>query len=137
MPAACLSYTQKWEGPTCSSKFCLIHGLTTVARRLAEEHGVRAVRLRVLEAHDPADGGDAAGSQHRADGFGALDRRWQSSSQTREQWQELAQHAFVRDESDATLSLREVADSHGGEVWFQLETEETEQQEGFFARIQY
>ncbi|MCB0198130.1 MAG: 3'-5' exonuclease, partial [Anaerolineae bacterium] len=49
-----------------------------------------------------------------------VDLRWDAGGHTHAEWQAFAQQAFIVDEGDATLTLREVADRHGGEVWLQF-----------------
>lgn len=48
-----------------------------------------------------------------------LDVHWSSQAITTEAWLDWKERVSTVDAGDATLSLREVAEQHGGEVWFQ------------------
>jgi len=85
--------------------YSLLQALTYLARRLVDEHGVQAVRLRL----------QAAGTRAR------LDLVWAGqamSTETAMNWQ----MEPMRSGEDATpLTLRDVVERHGGEFWFERE----------------
>ena len=85
--------------------YSLLQGLTYLAGRLADEHAVGSVRLRL----------QGAGTRAR------LDLVWAGqamSTETVMNWQMEA----MRSGEDATpLTLRDVVERHGGELWFERE----------------
>jgi DNA polymerase-3 subunit epsilon len=54
------------------------------------------------------------------DRYAALDIIWPMGSAAPAIWRQWSERAFVTDDSDGVITLREVAERHGGEVWFQL-----------------
>ena len=88
--------------------YTLVHGVTATVRQLHAGHDVDALHLHIVD--DPGAPAD----------FAAVDLRWDAGGHTHAEWQAFAQQAFIVDEGDATLTLREVADRHGGEVWLQF-----------------
>lgn len=89
--------------------YTLVHSFTSTVRELAQDYDVNEVRLWLTD--DPT----------APPGFAAVDLAWAAGDRARADWHLFAQQAFVTDESDATLTLREAADRHGGEVWLQFD----------------
>jgi DNA polymerase-3 subunit epsilon len=99
--------------------YAVVHGLATAVRTLHSDYGVAAldVQLHPLRpAHEVQDHPSAAGRVRR---FATLDVRWSSLGMTTESWLAWKARVSTVDAGDATLTLREVAEQHGSEVWFQ------------------
>ena len=55
-----------------------------------------------------------------AERYAALDIIWPTGGAAPANWRQWSERAFVTDDSDGVVTLREVAERHGGEVWFQM-----------------
>jgi DNA polymerase-3 subunit epsilon len=84
--------------------YTLLQGLGLVLHQLGQEFAIGSVEIRLRP-----DGG-----------FGALDLSWSLGEASLPRWETWKRQALVVDDSDGVLSLREVAERHGGEVWVQL-----------------
>ena len=98
--------------------YALVHGTATLVRLLQQDYQIDTMELRLLpnaltHTHNRRSASESPGH------YAALDLGWQAPQNSSSQWQGLTQQAFAVDDSDATLSLKEVAERHGGEVWFQ------------------
>jgi DNA polymerase-3 subunit epsilon len=91
--------------------YAIVHGLTNVMRQLNAEFDIRTVRL-CLTAAGP---GDRDGAR-----LASFDLAWPMGDYGPAIWRAWSERAYVVDEGDATLTLKEVAERHGGEIWFQL-----------------
>lgn len=94
--------------------YALVHGLTTAVRDLQATFGVTHLHLGLqpLPLHP-----DRPTEQQRR--FATLDLHWSSRNVAVEAWLAWKERASTIDASDATLTLREVAERHGSELWFQ------------------
>ncbi|MCE7988052.1 MAG: PAS domain-containing protein [Caldilinea sp. CFX5] len=94
--------------------YAIVHGLTTALRDLQVTFGVTQLHLGLqplpLHPDRPAD------KQRR---FATLDVRWSSRNIAVEAWLDWKERASTVDAGDATFTLREVAERHGSELWFQ------------------
>jgi DNA polymerase-3 subunit epsilon len=94
--------------------YAIVHGLTTAARDLQATFGVTHLHLGVQPLpHHPARG-DAPPRR-----FASLDVHWPSRNVAVEAWLDWKERVSTVDAGDATLTLREVAERHGSELWFQ------------------
>jgi DNA polymerase-3 subunit epsilon len=94
--------------------YALVHGLTTAVRDLQATFGVTHLHLGLqpLPLHP-----DRPTEQQRR--FATLDLHWSSRNVAVEAWLAWKERASTVDAGDATLTLREVAERHGSELWFQ------------------
>lgn len=92
--------------------YAVVHGLATAIQQLQGEYGVTAIAIR-LQTRAPS----ATNHLHRR--FATIDVEWSSESISTERWLAWKEEVTTVDAGDATLSLREVAERHGSEVWFQ------------------
>jgi DNA polymerase-3 subunit epsilon len=103
--------------------YTLLQGVSHLAAALAADFGIAALTLR-LAAYEPAPGGEALKAANRPSqianhpAFAALDIGWHAPGDD-EAWQRWKARAYVVDATDGVLTLAEVAERHGGEVWFQ------------------
>jgi DNA polymerase-3 subunit epsilon len=106
--------------------YTLLQGVSHLAAALAADFGIAALTLRLAayEPAEPAPGGDALKAANRPSqianhpAFAALDIGWHAPGDD-EAWQRWKARAYVVDATDGVLTLAEVAERHGGEVWFQ------------------
>lgn len=94
--------------------YAIVHGMTTALRDLQQTFGVTQLHLS-LQPHQ-LQRESATGKQRR---FASLDVRWASDQVDVAAWLDWKERVSVVDAGDATLTLREVAERHGSEVWFQ------------------
>lgn len=94
--------------------YAIVHGMTTAVRDLQQTFGVTQLHLS-LQPHQ-LQRESATGKQRR---FASLDVRWASNQVAVAAWLDWKERVSVVDAGDATLTLREVAERHGSEVWFQ------------------
>ena len=87
--------------------YTLLQGLGQAASQLVATFGVTGVELRLTTAG----------------GFGALDLVWPLPAVAAAAWASWQRQALLVDDSDGALSLREVAERHGGEAWVQRQAE--------------
>ena len=85
--------------------YVLLQGMTYLVIQLKETFGVDQVKFGLAAL----------------DRYAALDIRWPAASGDVGQWGHWQDHFLVADDSDGVVTLREVADRHGGEVWFQYD----------------
>ncbi|MEZ4869616.1 MAG: exonuclease domain-containing protein [Caldilineaceae bacterium] len=98
--------------------YTLIHGIATAVKSIQAAFGVTTVALRLHPLYTAQSAqGSEAGSESRR--YITLDVHWPSPDLSIEAWLEWQQQVSTVDAGDATLSLREVAEIHGSEVWFQ------------------
>ncbi len=94
--------------------YAIVHGLTTAVRDLQATFGVTHLHLGVQPLpHHPARG-DAPPRR-----FATLDVHWPSRNVAVEAWLDWKERVSTVDAGDATLTLREVAERHGSDLWFQ------------------
>jgi DNA polymerase III subunit epsilon len=89
--------------------YSLLQALASLASRLADEHDVKLVHLRLTR-------GDKPGSQHAR-----LDLLWQGSSMSTETvigWETEPMRAGTQ---TLGLTVRDIVERHGGEFWFERE----------------
>lgn len=84
--------------------YTLMQGLSHLAHTLSRDFGVRSLTLSV----------------QGVESFAAIDIEWPCRGVAMERWQRWKERAFVVDDRDGVVTLREVAERHGGEVWFQM-----------------
>jgi DNA polymerase-3 subunit epsilon len=105
--------------------YTLLQGVSHLAAALAADFGIAALTLRLAayESAEPAPGGEVLEanrplSHANRPAFAALDIGWHAPGDD-EAWQRWKARAYVVDATDGVLTLAEVAERHGGEVWFQ------------------
>jgi DNA polymerase-3 subunit epsilon len=84
--------------------YTLVQGISRLVDALAKRFAVTTITL-ALSAIDR---------------YAALDIGWPATGASASEWQAWKEHALITDDSDRVISLSEVAERHGGEVWFQL-----------------
>jgi DNA polymerase-3 subunit epsilon len=84
--------------------YTLVQGVSQLVQMLDADFGVKTVTL----------------SLNAAERYAALDIGWPAREVETSAWQAWKERALVADDSDGVITLREVAERHGGEVWFQL-----------------
>lgn len=84
--------------------YTLVQGVSQLVRMLGMDFGVTSVTL-ALSAIDR---------------FAAFDIGWIAHGVAPSEWQAWKERALIADDSDGVITLREVAERHGGEVWFQV-----------------
>jgi DNA polymerase-3 subunit epsilon len=84
--------------------YTLMQGVAHLVRSLQEGFAIAEVTLSISAV----------------DRYAALDIIWPMGSAAPAIWRQWSERAFVTDDSDGVITLREVAERHGGEVWFQL-----------------
>lgn len=84
--------------------YTLMQGISHLAHMLVQEFGVRTLTLSLVSVEN----------------FAAIDIEWPCSGAERERWQHWKEGISVADRRDGVITLREVAERHGGEVWFQM-----------------
>lgn len=84
--------------------YTLMQGISHLAHMLVQEFGVRTLTLSLVSVEN----------------FAAIDIEWPCSGAERERWQHWQEGISVADRRDGVITLREVAERHGGEVWFQM-----------------
>jgi len=116
--------------------YAVVHGLVTAVRMLQNEFSIAAIniQLRPLHTHqapeptaeptedtpgNPLTRNLATDEGGRLQRFATLDVRWNSQGIATEAWLDWKERVVTIDAGDATLTLREVAERHGSEVWFQ------------------
>ncbi len=106
--------------------YTLLQGVSHLAAALAADFGIAALTLR-LAAYEPAERAPGLEDleavnrplpQANRPAFAALDIVWHAPGED-EAWQRWKARAYVVDATDGVLTLAEVAERHGGEVWFQ------------------
>lgn len=100
--------------------YAIVHGLTTAVRDLQATFQVTHLHLglqplRVDQSADQATN-QATAKQRR---FATLDVGWSSRNVAIAAWLDWKERASTVDAGDATFTLREVAERHGSELWFQ------------------
>lgn len=85
--------------------FSLIFAISFLAERLVDHYGVRELRFRVLSEGQLA----------------YLDLIWAGNAMSSETFYSWEMEPMQVGSESSTLSLREVMDRHGGEVWYQRE----------------
>ncbi|MCB9138993.1 MAG: DNA polymerase III subunit epsilon [Caldilineaceae bacterium] len=92
--------------------YAMVHGVMTLLQRLRDDFGIAAgtLRLQVVNA-----------GEQSARRLAAFDLTWPVEPLGMEMWQAWSEHAYIVDSGDATLTLQEVAERHGGAVWFQAD----------------
>ncbi|MEZ4727750.1 MAG: 3'-5' exonuclease [Caldilineaceae bacterium] len=88
--------------------------MATAVRDLQQTFQVAQLHLSLQRLHLHTE--HATAQQRR---FATLDVRWPSSNVSVEAWLDWKERVSTVDAGDATLTLREVAERHGSEVWFQ------------------
>ncbi len=84
--------------------YTLVQGVSQVAQMLGADFGVKSITL----------------SLSAAERYAAFDIGWLIHMTDAGVWQAWKERALVTDDSDGVITLREVAERHGGEVWFQI-----------------
>ncbi|MCS6825376.1 MAG: exonuclease domain-containing protein [Caldilinea sp.] len=84
--------------------YTLMQGLSHLAHTLSRDFGVCSLTLSLIGVEN----------------FAAVDVEWPCRGVAVERWQRWKDEAFVADDRDGVVTLREVAERHGGEVWFQV-----------------
>ncbi|HHY54643.1 MAG TPA: DNA polymerase III subunit epsilon [Chloroflexi bacterium] len=85
--------------------YTLMQGVSHLVDSLHTEFGVAEVRLELS----------------MVERYAALDIIWPAHMVAPTVWRQWSERAFVTDDSDGVITLREVAERHGGEVWFQMD----------------
>ena len=93
--------------------YALLQGVSRLAEALAADFKIDVLTLR-LAAYAAAEHTVSAGRP----AFAALDIGWAAPGDDAV-WQRWKEQAYVMDPADGVVTLAEVADRHGGEVWFQ------------------
>ena len=95
--------------------FSLLQALASLAGRLADEHGIKLVQLRL----GPAGGtsGAAGATGHHAH----LDLLWTGQGMSTETVMSWETDAMQTGAQASPLSVRDVVQRHGGEFWFERE----------------
>lgn len=94
--------------------YAIIHGLTTAARDLQATFGVAHLHLAVQPLPSHPERPDTPPRR-----FVTLDVHWSSQNVAVEAWLDWKERVSIVDAGDATFTLREVAERHGSELWFQ------------------
>ncbi|HAJ36986.1 MAG TPA: DNA polymerase III subunit epsilon [Chloroflexi bacterium] len=84
--------------------YTLMQGIAQLVSSLQTEFGIAEVALAL----------------NAVERYAALDILWPAHGIPPARWREWSERAFITDDSDGMTTLREVADRHGGEVWFQM-----------------
>jgi DNA polymerase-3 subunit epsilon len=84
--------------------YTLMQGVSQLVRMLAEKFGVTTISL----------------SLSAIERYAAFDIGWPARAAVASEWQAWKEHALITNDGDGMITLREVAERHGGEVWFQL-----------------
>lgn len=84
--------------------YTLTQGIAHLVRGLQTEFGVADIALEISAVER----------------YAALDILWSARGVEPARWRQWSERAFVTDDSDGVITLREVAERHGGEVWFQM-----------------
>lgn len=84
--------------------YTLMQGVSLLVRMLVEKFGVTTISL----------------SLSAIERYAAFDIGWPIRAADANQWQTWREHVLITDDNDDMITLREVAERHGGEVWFQL-----------------
>jgi len=84
--------------------YTLVQGVSQLVRMLGEDFGVTTITLSL-------------GAIER---YAALDIGWPAHPVETSEWQTWKERALLADDGDGMITLREVAERHGGEVWFQV-----------------
>lgn len=84
--------------------YALVQGISHFAHRLAQEFNIHTLTLSLVGVEN----------------FAALDMEWPYDSADWERWQRWREEASMTDQQNGAMTLREVAERHGGEVWFQM-----------------
>lgn len=92
--------------------YAVVHGLTTAVRDLQTTFQLTQLHLTLQPFHPER----TTGQEQR---FATLDVRWPSRNVAIEAWLDWKERASTVDAGDATFTLREVAERHGSELWFQ------------------
>lgn len=85
--------------------YTLVQGITYLVMQLQEAFAVVRVKLCLVAV----------------DRHAALDICWPAEQGDADMWGHWKDRLLVTDDSDGVVTLREVADRHGGEVWFQYD----------------
>lgn len=88
--------------------YTLMHSLIHILQQLRDRFAVHTARLRLQPMTDRPR-------------LATLDLIWDARAQTADAWRAWSRKAEVMADEDATLTLKEVALEHGGEVWFQVD----------------
>ncbi|MEZ4616718.1 MAG: 3'-5' exonuclease [Caldilineaceae bacterium] len=97
--------------------YAVVHGLATAITQLRDNFAVDVVTIRShLLPSDRSGQTTAAGHSLR---FASLDVSWSNLEMSPDRWLAWKEQVSTVDDGDATLTLREVAERHGSEVWFQ------------------
>lgn len=94
--------------------YAIVHGLTTAVRDLQATFQVTHLHLGIQSLSLHVD--QPTAKQQR---FATLDVRWPSRNVSIAAWLDWKERASTVDAGDATFTLREVAEHHGSELWFQ------------------
>lgn len=84
--------------------YTLTQGIAHLVHSLQMEFGVAEVTLEISAVER----------------YAALDILWPAHGVEPTRWRQWSERAFITDDSDGVITLREVAERHGGEVWFQM-----------------
>lgn len=84
--------------------YTLTQGIAHLVSSLQMEFGVAEVTLEISAVER----------------YAALDILWPARGVEPARWRQWSERAFITDDSDGVITLREVAERHGGEVWFQM-----------------
>lgn len=88
--------------------YTLVQGVSQLVHALVERFGVTHVTL----------------SLNPVERYAAFDLGWPAHLADASTWHAWKEDALIADDSDGVITLREVAERHGGEAWFQLSTSE-------------
>ena len=86
--------------------YTLVQGVSHLVQSLKDRFAITTVTL----------------SLNAIERFAALDISWPMAGVDASVWQAWKENALIADDSDGVITLREVAERHGGEVWFQVRT---------------
>ncbi len=84
--------------------YTLVQGVSQLIRMLGDGFDAKVISLALT-----------AIEQHAA-----FDIGWRIDAADASKWQAWKERALIADDSDGLITLREVAERHGGEVWFQV-----------------
>lgn len=99
--------------------YAVVHGLATAIRSLCDEFQISTIDVLLHTLSAPSDVAAQTLTAPQPRPFATLDVRWSSADISTEAWLDWKERVSTVDESDATLTLRQVAERHGSEVWFQ------------------